>query len=178
MVKLSQQKQQRKSLCAQGSATSSLLRPVSFLSELCQHLWNTVRGLGSIARLLCLMGKHSLPEARLPLRFCFQYSTVRKLQLMLQPVNSWPLKPSLASPKKPEKHQGTMVNALTRMCLKRISAKSREITTFYYKSHLVILKDYVFLKKKKSALVPYVCTSSPQPWYTLGLHWLDYSIVR
>lgn len=96
------------------------------------------------------MGKHSLPEASPPLRFCFQYSTVRKLQLMLQPVNSWPLKPSLASPKKPEKHQGTMVNALTRMCLKRISAKSREITTFYYKSHLVILKDYVcFFKKKK-----------------------------
>lgn len=32
-----------------------------------------------------------------------------------------------------------MVNALLRMCLKRISAKSRDY--YYYKSHLFILKD-------------------------------------
>lgn len=70
--------------------------------------------------------------------------------------------------KKPEKHQGTMVNALLRMCLKRISATSWDYC--YYKSHLFDTKR-PWLKKT-------VCARHPWLWHGPGPGWLCYSIVR
>lgn len=121
--------------CAQGLNIPCLLHPFLCFSELSQHRFNTVKGLGSLQLLSNLTGKSASSEASLPLRFIFRISTIKKQP---QP-RSWSSAESSNPPwhatkKKPEKHQGTMVNALLRMCLKRISAKSWDYR--YYKSHL------------------------------------------
>lgn len=56
---------------AQGLNTFNLLHPIIYLSELYQHLCNTVKGLGSIQLLFYLTGKRTFSEASLPLRFFF-----------------------------------------------------------------------------------------------------------
>lgn len=61
-----------------------------------------------------------------------------------------------------------MVNALLRMCLKRISAKSWDYC--YYKSHLFDTKR-LWIKKT-------VCARRPWLWHGPGPGWLCYSIVR
>lgn len=111
---------------AQGLNTSDLLHPFLCFSKPSQHLFDTVKGLGSLQLLSYLTGKGASSEASLPLRFVFRISTVKKRP---QP-RSWSTAECSNPPwhatkkKRPEKHQGTMVNALLRMCLKRISAKS------------------------------------------------------